>query len=72
MDQSPSWEANKEYAQLVKKFSAFMELEDSSPCSQEPATGPYPQPDESTKKQHVSIFTLLDSRREDKRFWTAW
>jgi hypothetical protein len=25
-----------------------MEPEDSSSCSQEPATGPYPQPDESS------------------------
>jgi hypothetical protein len=21
---------------------------------------------------HILIFTFLDSRREDKRFWTAW
>jgi hypothetical protein len=35
-------------AQLSKKFSAaFLEPEGSSPCSQEPATGPYPELDKS-------------------------
>jgi hypothetical protein len=31
--------------QLVKKFPPFMEAEVSLPCSQEPAIGPYPEPD---------------------------
>jgi hypothetical protein len=34
-------------SQLVKKFPTFMEHESSLPYSQEPATGPYPEPDES-------------------------
>jgi hypothetical protein len=34
--------------QLVKKFLIFMQLEGSLPCSQQPATGQYPEPDESS------------------------
>jgi hypothetical protein len=44
MEQSPSWEANQETLQRVKKFPAFMELESSSPYPQVPATSPYPEP----------------------------
>jgi len=34
--------------QLVKKSPSLMESEVSLPCPQEPATGPYPEPDESS------------------------
>jgi hypothetical protein len=34
--------------QLLKKFSAFYGTPSSLPCSQEPASGPYTDPDEST------------------------
>jgi hypothetical protein len=44
-------------AQLVKKYS-FYRLEGSVPCSQEPATGAYPDPD--VNPAHVSfIYTLF-------------
>jgi hypothetical protein len=44
MVHSPSWETN--VTQLVKKILAFYGSESSLPCSQETATGPYP--DESS------------------------
>ena len=34
--------------QLVKKFSAFYETKGSLPSSQQPATCPYPEPDQSS------------------------
>jgi hypothetical protein len=40
MEQSPSWEANQQTLQLVKKFPAFMEPESSSPHPQVPAICP--------------------------------
>jgi hypothetical protein len=44
-------------AQLVNKFSTFiMEPEGSFLCSQPPATGPYPQPDEASPHLHSSSF----------------
>jgi hypothetical protein len=44
MEQGPSRESNE----LVKKLPAFMEAEGLLPCSQEPATGPCPESDESS------------------------
>jgi hypothetical protein len=41
MEQSPSWKA-------VKKLPPFVESESSLPYSQQPATGPYPEPDASS------------------------
>jgi hypothetical protein len=44
---SPSWEAaNCAAIQEIPKN--FKEPEGSSPCSQEPSTGPYPKPDRSS------------------------
>jgi len=41
IEQSPSWEADSHSAS--KKFSAFYGTRRLIPCSQEPATGPYPE-----------------------------
>jgi hypothetical protein len=46
MEQSPSWEAMSTLS-LSRNFPHFMEREGSSPCSQELATCPYPEPSES-------------------------
>ena len=48
MEQSPSWEANQQTLQLVKKFPAFMEPKSPSPYPQVPATCPYPEPTPSS------------------------
>jgi hypothetical protein len=34
--------------QLLKNFQTFMEPKSSLSCSQEPSTGPYPEPDQSS------------------------
>jgi hypothetical protein len=46
MEVSPPWK--KPAAQLLKNFATFMEPRISLLCSQEPSTGPYPEPDESS------------------------
>jgi hypothetical protein len=52
---SPSWEAAN-CAAVQKIPSNFKEPEDSSPCSQEPSTGPYPEPVRSyLSKIHFNI-----------------
>jgi hypothetical protein len=44
MEKSPFWEASSHVTQLVKLLP-LMQTKGSLPCSQEPATGPYPEPD---------------------------
>jgi hypothetical protein len=46
-------------AHLVKEFPAFYGLEGSLPCSQEPATGPYHEPSESSPP-HPNTLSLKD------------
>jgi hypothetical protein len=48
MEQSPSWEANNQSASQDIPHQNFMELGGSLPCSQEPTTGPYREPDASS------------------------
>jgi hypothetical protein len=45
-EQSPSWEADSHSASQ-QNSRPFMEPEGSLQCSQQPATGPYPEPDAS-------------------------
>jgi hypothetical protein len=49
---------NLTVAQLVKEFPHFMETEGSVPCSQEPSTGPCPEPDEPNPHP-VSYFSKI-------------
>jgi hypothetical protein len=46
MEKNTSWEANSRSAS--QDSPSFIEPEGASPYSQEPATGPYAEPDESS------------------------
>jgi hypothetical protein len=54
MEHSPSWEANS-HSVTQKIPPPLIEPEGSLPCSQEPATGPYPESDESS----LQLLTLF-------------
>jgi hypothetical protein len=45
--------------QLLKNFTNFIESEGSLPCSKEPATGPYPKPNESSPYPHLIWLRLI-------------
>jgi hypothetical protein len=46
-------------AQPDKIFAAFVEPEGSLPCTQKPASGPYPEPDESSSQTHAPFQYLI-------------
>jgi hypothetical protein len=52
MEQSPSREADSRSAQS-RNSSPYMESEGLLLCSQEPVTGPCPEPDESSPHPHI-------------------
>jgi hypothetical protein len=54
----PSWEAAN-CAAIQKILSNFKEPEGSSPCSQEPSTGPYPEPVQSSPSHSISPRSIL-------------
>jgi hypothetical protein len=57
MEQSPPWEASSGLRSANQKNSLhFMEPEGSLLCAQEPATGPYSEPDESNPRNQ-SLFS---------------
>jgi hypothetical protein len=58
MEQSPSWEADS-HSDGQEIPPSFMEPEGSLPCSQEAATGSYPEPDES--RRHFPTLFPQDS-----------
>jgi hypothetical protein len=55
---SPSWEAAN-CAATQETPSNFKEPEGSSPCSQEPSTGPYPEPVRSSSYHPISPRSFL-------------
>ena len=54
MEQSPSWKADRFSARQI--FLHFMEAEGSLPHSQEPATCPYPESDQSSPWPHPAYW----------------
>jgi hypothetical protein len=54
-EMSPFWEAAN-WAAIQKIPSNFKQPEGSSPCPQEPSTGPYPEPDRSSPYHTIPFY----------------
>jgi hypothetical protein len=52
MEQSSYWQANSRSTNQ-EKYPPYIDSEPSLPCSQPPAIGPYPEPDESDPHPHT-------------------
>lgn len=52
---------NHTVIQLFKKFTVFIEPNGSVLLSQEPTTGPYSKPDESSPHLHTQLLLILSS-----------
>jgi hypothetical protein len=60
MELSPSWEVAN-CAAIQEIPSNFKEPEGSSPCSQEPSTGPYPEPDWPSPHHFLRSILILST-----------
>jgi hypothetical protein len=64
---SHSWS----WALLEKPSQYFMEPEGSLPCSQEPSTGPYPEPDQSNPYHPIiSLQVETQVRVHEQEFYS--
>lgn len=49
----------RKFPQPVKKLSTFCRTSRFLPCSQQPATKPYPEPDESSTRPYILLFSSI-------------
>jgi hypothetical protein len=59
MELSPSWKAASRSSTLELKKNSWKVPEGSLPCSQEPTTGPYPEPDQSCPYNTIINFNII-------------
>jgi hypothetical protein len=70
MELSPSWEAAN-CAATQEIPSIYKELEGSTPCSQEPSNGSYPEPDRSSP-YHPILASLNNIGWFNQERWDGW